>query len=365
MKRKSIARKSLAMLCALAMVVPLFTACGGSSSAPSKAEETKVESSKAETAPVESASEGGDYKLLFGHTLTEQDPFHQAYLQWAEAVKQKTNGKLIIEVYPNSQLGVEEDVLEQMKQGTNVGWQTDAARLGNYVNEFSVLLAPYFLENLDEVKELMGSPSIAGWEKKLEDEHNIKVISFAYVQGYRNVFSNKKGITPAELKGMQIRTAGAPIWVSGVKSLGCTPVSLPYGDMYNGIQTKVVDGCELPYIAANNLKIQEVTKYILETRHFYQNNFMVCSSEWFNKLPAEYQTILLDECNKAGLEVSEQMEKNTDAAKQAMIEAGMEYIPYDQMDIAAFKESSKKAYEELGLIEARDAIFAELGRSAE
>jgi TRAP-type C4-dicarboxylate transport system substrate-binding protein len=164
---------------------------------------------------------------------------------------------------------------------------------------------------------------------------------------------------------MQIRTAGAPIWVSGVKSLGCTPVSLPYGDMYNGIQTKVVDGCELPYIAANNLKIQEVTKYILETRHFYQNNFMVCSAEWFNKLPAEYQTILLDECNKAGLEVSEQMEKDTDAAKQAMIDAGMEYIPYDQMDIAAFKESSKKAYEELGLIEARDAIFAELGRSAE
>lgn len=76
-----------------------------------------------------------------------------------------------------SQLGVEEDILEQMKQGTNVGWQTDAARLGNYVNEFSVLLAPYFLENMDEVKELMDSPTIAEWEKKLEDEHNIKVIS--------------------------------------------------------------------------------------------------------------------------------------------------------------------------------------------
>lgn len=109
---------------------------------------------------IDAKDDGQFYKLNFGHTLTENDPFHQAYLKWAEAVSKKTGGKLQIEVYPSSQLGVEEDILEQMKQGTNVGWQTDAARLGNYVNEFSVLLAPYFLENMDEVKELMDSPTI-------------------------------------------------------------------------------------------------------------------------------------------------------------------------------------------------------------
>ncbi len=348
-------KRTFAILCALVMVVSLFGAC--SNNQPSASSTT--------AAPSQSKTdEGKAYKLLFGHTLTEQDPFHQAYLKWAEAVKERTDGKLIIEVYPNAQLGVEEDVLEQMKQGTNVGWQTDAARLGNYVNEFSVLLAPYFLENLDEVKKLMDSPTIKGWETQLEEKHNMKVISFAYVQGYRNVFSNKKGTSPAEFKGMQIRTAGAPIWVGGVNSLGCTAVSLPYGEMYNGIQTKVVDGCELPYIAANNLKIQEVAKYILETKHFYQNNFMVCSAEWFNDLPAEYQEILMEECNKAGLEVSEEMEKNTEAAKQEMIAAGMEYVPYEEMDIAAFKAASEKAYKDLNLLEARDAIFAELGRSA-
>ncbi len=301
---------------------------------------------------------------MFGHTLTEQDPFHQAYEKWAAAVSERTGGKLQIEVYANSQLGVEEDVLEQMKQGTNVGWQTDAARLGNYVNEFSVLLAPYFLENLDEVKKLLDSPTIAGWEKQLEEQHNIKVISFAYVQGYRNIFSNKKGTSPDELKGMQIRTAGAPIWVGGVNSLGCTAVSLAYGEIYNGIQTKVVDGCELPYIAANSLKIQEVAKYVLETQHFYQNNFMVCSADWYNELPEEYQKILIEECDKAGLEVSEQMERDTGAAKQAMLDAGLECVPYEEMDIAAFKAASEKAYQDLNLMDARNAIFKELGRES-
>lgn len=353
-------KRVVAVLVTAAMAVSMLAGCGSKKEEAAAPAETKTEAA-AETAE-EPEDDGQVYTLNFGHTLTEQDPFHQAYLKWAEAVKEKTNGKLIIEVYANSQLGVEEDVLEQMKQGTNVGWQTDAARLGNYVNDFSVLLAPYFLESLDEVKALLDSPTIAGWEKQLEEEHNIKVISFAFVQGYRNVFANKKATTPAEMEGLKIRTAGAPIWVNGVNSLGCTATALAYGEIYNGIQTKVVDGCELPYIAAASLNIQEVADYVLETQHFYQNNFMVCSADWFNSLPEEYQAILCDECDLAGIEVSEQMEKDTAAAKQVFVDAGLEIVEYEDMDIEAFKAKSQEAYDALNLNEARDQIFAELGR---
>src|SRR6185369_17884636 len=89
------------------------------------------------------------YLLRFGHVMTDQDAFHKAYLKWAKAVAERTKGDLVIDVFPSAQLGVEEDVLEQMRQGSNIGWQTDAARLGNYVKEISVLNAPYFVENLD------------------------------------------------------------------------------------------------------------------------------------------------------------------------------------------------------------------------
>lgn len=356
-------KRVVAMVLAATMAVGLLTGCGGTKTSETKPAETTEADDNGETEKAEDTVDDGQvYTLNFGHTLTEKDPFHQAYLKWAEEVKEKTNGKLNIEVYANSQLGVEEDVLEQMKQGTNVGWQTDAARLGNYVNEFSVLLAPYFLENLDEVKALMDSPTIAEWEKKLEEEHNIKVISFAYVQGFRNVFANKKATNPKEMEGLKIRTAGAPIWVAGVNSLGCTATALAYGEIYNGIQTKVVDGCELPYIAAASLNIQEVAKYVLETQHFYQNNFMVCSAEWFNSLPKEYQDILTGECDKAGIEVSEQMEKDTAAAKQVFIDAGLEIVENKDMDIEAFKANSQKAYDELNLNEAKEAIFKELGK---
>ena len=302
------------------------------------------------------------YLLRFGHVLTDQDAFHKAYLKWSKAVSDRTNGDLLIDVFPSAQLGVEEDVLEQMRQGSNIGWQTDAARLGNYVKEISVLNAPYFVENLDEVKGLLKAKTVAEWNKKLADDYKIKVVSFAYVQGGRSIFANKVGKSPSELKGMLIRTAGAPIWVESVRSIGPKPVSLPYGELYNGIQSKTVDGCELPYAAAYNLKVFEVAKYIVETKHIYQMNFMVVSADWFNKLPAEYQKILVEECTKAGLEVSESLAKNADNVRDELIKKGMTYIPQSELDMVAFKKASASAYEALGLSAARAAVYKDIGK---
>ena len=302
------------------------------------------------------------YLLRFGHVMTDQDAFHKAYLKWSKAVAERTNGDLVIDVFPSAQLGVEEDVLEQMRQGSNIGWQTDAARLGNYVREISVLNAPYFVENLDEVKGLLKSKTVSGWNKKLEDGFKIKVLSFAYVQGSRSIFANKVGKSPEQLKGMLIRTAGAPIWVESVKSIGPKPVSLPYGELYNGIQSKTVDGCELPYAAAYNLKVFEVAKNIIETKHIYQMNFMVVSADWFNKLPAAYQKILEEECTKAGLDVSEELAKSADSVRAELIKKGMNYIPQSELDMVAFKKASASAYDALKLSEAREAVYNDLGK---
>lgn len=147
------------------------------------------------------------YNLMFSHTLTENDPYHQAFVQWADAVSERTNGELTIDVYANAQLGAEEDVIEQMRMGANIGHNTDFARLGNYVPEVAVFNGPYMLESLDDVKKAQQLDCVKEWEKRLEEEFGLKVLSFAYVQGYRNVISNKAVTKPEDLSGMKIRTA--------------------------------------------------------------------------------------------------------------------------------------------------------------
>ncbi len=131
------------------------------------------------------------YVLKFGHVLTTQDPYHEAFLKMAEAVSVRTNGNLKVEVYPSAQLGVEEDILEQIRQGANIGWNTDAARLGMYVPAIAVINAPYFVDSLEEVKKLNTIPSVAAWKAELERTQGIKILSFMWVQGFRQMITNK------------------------------------------------------------------------------------------------------------------------------------------------------------------------------
>src|SRR4030042_6548346 len=79
------------------------------------------------------------YVLKFNHVLGAAEPYHKGFLNWAKAVDEKTKGGLKIEVFPSAQLGVEEDILEQIRAGANIGQNTDSARMGNYVPGIAIL----------------------------------------------------------------------------------------------------------------------------------------------------------------------------------------------------------------------------------
>lgn len=309
-----------------------------------------------------STASAASYKLLFGHTLTENDAFHKAMVAWAEAVREDTNGEVEIEIYPNAELGSEEDVLEQMRQGAGIGWQTDFGRAGSYVTELSVMNAPYFIGSLEEAEAIQSSATMNGYLEELANTYGLRALSFEWVQGNRVVFSNKAATNPQEMAAMSVRTANAPIWLESVKSLGCTAVPLAYGEIYSSMQTKVVDGCELPYNAALSLSIQEVAKYIIETNHIFQMNLMLVSEDWWQGLPDAYKQILIDDCNAAGRAASEELAATADQSKQIMVDAGMTLIGHEELDEAAFIEASQSAYDALGLSEVRAAVYSDIGK---
>lgn len=142
---------------------------------------------------------------------------------------------------------------------------------------------PYMLESLDDVKKAQQLDCVKEWEKRLEEEFGLKVLSFAYVQGYRNVISNKAVTKPEDLSGMKIRTAGAPIWQESIRAIGATPVSLARSEIYSAAQTKAIDGIEDVYTAYANAQLNEVLKVVSETHHIYLVNVSVCSADWFNR----------------------------------------------------------------------------------
>ena len=305
-------------------------------------------------------TQAADYTLKFNHVLGPKEPYHAGFLAWAKAVEEKTKGKMKIEVFHSAQLGVEEDILEQIRQGANVGQNTDSARMGNYVPEIAIMNGPYFAENLDEVAKLRKSPSINKWLGALSDKYGIKVLSFNWVQGYRHFFTNKPIKSPGDLTGLRIRTPPAPIWQESIRALGATPVAIAFTEIYPALQQKAVDGAELVYNNIMAAKMYEVLKYGNDTGHIMLINFEVISSKFFNSLPADIQKVLVEECDNAGGEVSKKILDNEKVVKEELKKKGMTFV--DDVDLAAFRKAGNKAYEVLKIQDAKNAVHKEIGK---
>ena len=300
------------------------------------------------------------HSLKFNHVLGPKEPYHDGFLAWAKAVEGRTKGALKIDVFHSAQLGKEEDILEQIRAGANIGQNTDSARMGNYVPGIAVMNGPYFAETLEEVAKLRKAPTVVKWNQELADKFGFKVLSFGWVQGYRHFFTNKPIRKPEDLKGLRIRTPPAPIWQESIRALGATPVAMAFTEMYPGLQQKAIDGVELVYNNIPGGKFYEVLKFANETKHIMLINFEVVSARWFNSLPKDYQQILVEECDKAGEATSRKIFELEAQVEKDLRGRGMTIV--ENVDLAAFRKAGEKAYEVLKIKDAKDQVYKEIGK---
>ncbi len=301
------------------------------------------------------------HTLKFNHVLGPKEPFHDGFGKWAKAVEERTKGGVKIEVFHSAQLGREEDIIEQIRQGANIGQNTDSARMGNYVPGIAVMNGPYFAETLEEVAKLRKAPTVMKWQEELASKHGLKVLSFNWVQGYRHFFTNKAIKTPDDLKGLRIRTPPAPIWQELIRALGATPVAMAFGEMYPGLQQRAIDGVELVYNNIPGGRFYEVLKFANETKHIMLVNFEVISAKWFDGLPKEHQAVLIEECDKAGEATSKEIFRLEAEVEKQLGQRGMTIVK--DVDLAAFRKAGEKAYDVLKIMDAKAAVHKEIGKS--
>ncbi len=300
------------------------------------------------------------FTLRLNHVLAPTEPYHEGFQNWARRVQERSNGRLTMRVFHSAQLGVEEDIIEQMRQGANIAQNTDAARLGTYVRGMAVLNGPYFAESIDDVAKLADSPTIRRWQEDLAQNHGLQVVCFDWVQGHRHFYTNRPVRRPEDLAGQRIRTPPAPIWQESIRSLGAAPVAMAFGEMYPALQQRAIDGVELVWNNIPGGRFNEVLRYASETGHILLINFQVVGARFFNSLPPDLRTILVEECRRAGQETSRRIAEREQEVRQQMIQRGMTLV--DNVDKAAFRAAGQRAYEVLGLAAERAAVLREVGR---
>jgi len=325
-------KRIVSIMLVAVLLVTLFTGCSNTSN--NQSSDDKV------------------YTLKIGMVVTEQDPMYLGAMELKKNVEERTNGKLQIEVYPSSQLGDTADLQEQAKTGANVAVITDSARLAEIVPEIGILGAPYITDSYEETRELVMSDLFKGWQDKLE-ESNYKVLSFNWYQGARHFLTNVPVETPADLKGLRIRTPGSPIWQDTINAMGANATALAWNEVYPGLQQKVIDGAEAQHPASYGAHLYEVVDYITKTGHFQLMTGLVTGKQWFNTLPDDYKQILIEESIKAGDYASQKtIEGLTDYEEKMKAEG----VAIDEIDVTPFKEATKVVYEKNNLVDIRKQV---------
>jgi tripartite ATP-independent transporter DctP family solute receptor len=293
--------------------------------------------------------------LSINTALTTGDPLYKGLESFRDAVNKRTNGAIEVKLFPNSQLGSDEDVLEQARAGAPVAVVVDGGRLANFVKEFGVLGAPYLASGYDGVRKVVTSPLFDEWVVKLQKASGHQVLSFNWWQGERHLWTAKPVRTPADLKGNRMRTIGSPVWLATINAMGATATPMPYAEVYSALEQKVIDSVEVQLPAGHGSKLFEVTKYVTKTGHVNLITGLVTSAKWFSSLPADQQRILREEALKAGDVASYGTRDRLAEIEKSLKAAGM---TVEEIDVTPFRNATAGVYDKLGYGELRTKLQA-------
>jgi C4-dicarboxylate-binding protein DctP len=184
---------------------------------------------------------------------------------------------------------------------------------------------PFLANNREEVTALLQSDLAKKVSAEAAETTGTVIINLCDAGGFRQFSNNTRPLTkPEDLKGLKMRTNGMKTIDLTFQAMGANTVSVPYADLYMGLKTAIADGQENPWVNVEGMKFYEVQKYFTEVNYQFHPDPFYVNAEWWNSLPAEFQTILT-ECATAMGEYNDQLiDQNSDAAKQVVVDAGCE-----------------------------------------
>lgn len=241
-----------------------------------------------------SASDSGSAPIVakFSHAMSASTPYQRGALKFKELVEERTNGQIKIEVYPNSQLGADREILESLQLGT-VEFAANSSGLLKqaFGIDSDVFCLPFLAESPEEYFKLVDS-EMAKEVFAPTKENGVEIIT-SFTAGFRQLSNNKRPINTLEdCTGLKIRTPEADIYLESMRALGIDPVPMAYSETFTAMQTGVVDGQDLPIANFAESGSAEVQKYFAIINYMNDPIVIAASSRFMDKLTVEQQEIV-------------------------------------------------------------------------
>ena len=285
--------------------------------------------------------------IKFSHVVAPNTPKGLASEKFKELAEKYTNGKVKVEVYPNSQLYKDKEELEALQLGAVQMLAPSNSKFGPIgVKEFEVFDLPYILPDLTTLRKVTDGPL----GKKLLGLLDAKgMTGLAYWDnGFKQMSANKKLLTPADYKGVKFRIQSSKVLEAQFRSLGSIPQVMGFGEVYQALQTGVVDGQENTWSNMYTQKMHEVQKYITVTNHGYIGYVVVTNKKFWDGIPADTRAQLDKAMKEATAYGNGQSAKENDDAMAEIKKTGKsEIIALTPEQDAAMRKALEPVYQDV------------------
>ncbi len=288
----------------------------------------------------ESGGEGKkkEYVIKFAHVVSGTTAKGKAAEKFAELIEEKTKGQIKVEIFPDSQLGSDREITEQMQSGTIQMNAPFTGVLPSFVKQFEIFDLPYLFADKEVAYKAMHGKLGDMLNERLEKQ-GLRGLGY-WDGGFKHFTNSKHPIeSPKDLSGLKMRASQSPLLISQFKALNAGGVSIDFAELYTALQTKTVDGQENPLSNVNSKKFYEVQDYLTLSAHGYMGYVLLISDEFYKDLPTDLQ--------KAIDEVAEEVTKWQWDLATADEEGYMKVLEESGIQITEFEEEDKEEFLEL------------------
>ncbi len=293
--------------------------------------------------------------LKFGHTNPENHEFGHAAQVFKKTLEANTDGRYRIDLFPNSQLGGEREMVESVQLGTLDMVLSTTGPLSNFVPEVGTTDIPFLFRDAVHARQVFDGEI----GQDLIDKFRARgLYALAWSdQGFRHLSNNERAVhLPDDMKGLKVRTMENPVHIEAFKTLGVLASPLSWPEVVPALQQGVVDGAEIPVTAMQSLKWWQMQRYVTLTSHVFSSTLIIMSPKVHRALSPEDQQAFLQAAREASAAQRRYVdERQADALAQLKAE-GMEIV--ETIDTAAFQKALEPAYDTFARKYGRDKIDA-------
>ncbi|NQD80599.1 C4-dicarboxylate TRAP substrate-binding protein DctP [Pseudomonas seleniipraecipitans] len=258
--------------------------------------------------------------IKFSHVVAEHTPKGQGAMLFKKLVEERMAGKVTVQVYPNSSLFGDGKEMEALLLGDVQIIAPSLAKFEHYTKQIQIFDLPFLFNDINAVDRFQQSPEGKSLLTSMESK-GITGLGYWH-NGMKQLSANKKLVEPKDARGLKFRVQASAVLDEQFKALRAAPRKMSFAEVYQGLQTGVVNGAENPYSNIYSQKMHEVQKFITESDHGVLDYMVITNTKFWDGLPEDIRTELTAILAEVTVEVNKQAGELNQKDKQRILDAG-------------------------------------------